>query len=274
MTVKTFARAYRNYIRSATAGGEQFGFDLELVARIEPLLSLLYRQWWKVALSGFEHLPAAGPALIAGNSGGTIPWPAFMLMYALMSSRSKPRRLSVLADLDWVADRKLRQALAGVGFVARTAENARRLFAAGEVVAIFPEGAAAASKPFAERYRLRPFDWTLFLPAIEEDVPIYPLATLGCDEAVPVFANLEGLARFLRLPAYPVTPFFPWMPFPTNLMSLPVAWRMHLLRPASRPADQDRHGLDEVAQRQAGFVEGEIQAELNRMLRWRWKSQG
>src|SRR5428012_5284 len=104
-----------------------------------------------------------------------------------------------------------------------------------------------STKPFAERYRLLDFDWTQFLPAIEQAVPVLPLATLGCDEAVPIFSNLDGLARVLDLPAFPVTPFFPWLPFPANLLSLPVSWKMSLLKPITYKAGSDRDTIEDSA---------------------------
>lgn len=269
--MKTFPEAYRRYIRTANSGSNEFGFDLDTVAKIEPILAVLYRDWWRVCFAGLERLPETGPALIVGNSGGAVPWTALMLIYALMSFKANPRRLNVLMNLDWIEDQRLYRALADIGFVPWSSTHAKQLFSAGEVVAIFPEGAAGHAKPFSERYRLLEFDWTQFLPALEEHVPIYPLASLGCDEAVPIFANLESLARLLGLPAYPVTPFFPWLPFPTNFLSLPVSWRMHLLKPLQYKTAKGREALTDTARAEARFTEGEIQAELNRLLRARIK---
>ncbi|HNA73839.1 MAG TPA: hypothetical protein PKW73_10895, partial [Candidatus Obscuribacter sp.] len=105
-------------------------------------------------------------------------------------------------------------------------------------------------------------------------VPIFPLATLGCDEAVPILTNMERTAKFLGLPAFPVTPFFPWLPFPLNLGSLPTKWHMSLIKPLTYEASQDRDELEECAMRQSQFAEGEIQAELNRLLRQQWRHHG
>jgi hypothetical protein len=74
----------------------------------------------------------------------------------------------------------------------------KRLISKGELVAIFPEGLEGLSKPFHERYRLQEFDWTRLLPAVEEGVKIYPLSTVGADEAVPL-SFLSGRSFPLRL---------------------------------------------------------------------------
>jgi 1-acyl-sn-glycerol-3-phosphate acyltransferase len=268
----TFAANYRSYVRNASSSETHFGFDLSSVAKAEPYLAALYKHWWKVCFQGAERLPKeGGPALIVGNSGGAVPWPALMLMYALMSSKANARRINLLMNLSWIEDQRLYSALTDIGFVPWSFDNAKSLFEAGELVAIFPEGAAGHTKPFSERYRLREFDWTQFMPAIELNVPIYSLATLGSDESIPILSNLEELAKLLGLPAYPVTPFFPWLPFPSNLISLPVPWTMHLLKPIPYQAGTNRDSLEDIACSYARFIEGEIQAELNRLLRGRTK---
>ena len=132
-----------------------------------------------------------------------------------------------MADLDWLKDERLYTLLVQVGFVPWSSVNLKRLFAKGELVAIFPEGLSATAKPFVERYRMLEFDWTRLLPAVEEGVPIFPVATIGCEESV--LTARWRLVRFLNMPAFPVTPFFPWFPFPFNLGSLPVHWHMTVL---------------------------------------------
>ncbi len=264
---------YPEYVSVATQEVDPFGFDIDSIARIAPVLSFLYQDWWKVDLTGLEYLPKSGPALIVGNNGGVLPWPALMLLYALMTDKKNPRRLSILADMDWIEDERLYSALLGLGFVPWSSANAKRLFAAGHIVAIFPEGTAGPTKLFSERYRLKAFDWTRFLPATEEGVPIHPMPTLGCDEAVPVFSNFEKLGRFLGLPAYPITPFFPWLPFPLNLMSLPVKWQMRILKSTHYRVEDNRDDVENAAKDNSAFVEGQIQSELNRLLRARFKGQ-
>lgn len=267
-----FATNYRKYIKSNSKGDRYFGFDMRDLAKLEPFLSFLYEDWWKVDFRGIDNLPQKGPALIVGNTGGgLIPWPAFMLICAMMK-QAQPRRVHIVADMDWIDDERVYAELVGLGFVPWSSANLKRLFGKGELVAIFPESIGSLAKPFSERYRLTEFDWTRLLPAVEEGVKIFPLTTVGCDEAVPTIANLEKLAKFLGLPSYPITPFFPWFPFPLNMMSLPVHWRMSLLKTTAYKKETNRDQLEETAKLQAKFVEGEIQAEINRTLRSRVKA--
>ncbi len=266
-----FASAYRNYIKNTRDCDNYFGFDIRRLAAVEPLLKFLYTDWWHVQFAALGTLPKEGPALIVGNSNGLVPWPAFMLMYALMN-QDNPRRLTIVADMDWIDDERIHSYLVQLGFVPWSSTNLKYLFSKGELVAIFPEGLPATSKPYSERYRVREFDWTRLLPAIEAGITIYPMATVGCDEASPTLVNLDTLSKFLGMPAYPVTPFFPWFPFPANFASLPVKWKMTVMKPTAYEAHSDRDMLEETAKSQSRFIEGQIQAELNRLLRTRSKT--
>jgi 1-acyl-sn-glycerol-3-phosphate acyltransferase len=263
-----FPNRYKPFIRQSRQSDNYHGFDLRGLVFIEPVLKFLYENWWRVKTSGFENVPEDGPAVMVGNTSGMIPWPALMLIYALMSS-SKPRRLNVVIDMDWIEDERLYYALVEIGFVPWSNDNLKRLFEKGELVAIFPEGAKAAIKTFAMKNRVCEFDWTRLLPVVDSGVKIFPLATLGCDESVPALLNLSGLSSFLKVKAFPVSPFFPWLPFPFNLASLPVKWQMSLRRELEYEQPTSREEAQKIAKHQSFIAEGEIQAELNRALRAR-----
>lgn len=266
-----FLNSYKQYVKNSLKSDRYFGFDIHSIDRLTPFLRFLYEDWWKVTFNGLKYLPDEGPALVVGNMNGLIPWPALMFVFALMTRKS-PRAVYIVSDLDWIDDERIHSALLEIGFVPWSSANLKRLFSKGEIALIFPEGQAAMSKSFSERYRLRDFDWTKLLPAIEEGIPVFPLATLGADEAVPTITNLDYVAKLLGIPAYPVSPFFPWLPFPFNMMSAPVKWKMHLLKPCAYETSSNRDKVEETAKHQARFLEGEIQAELNRMLRLRVKT--
>lgn len=267
--MSAFPTEYRSYIKKVQQSDDHFGFDVRALARIEPILKFLYKDWWRVKSEGFERLPEEGPALIIGNASGIIPWVALMLIYQLMSDRKKCRRISILTDMDTIENETIHTALAELGFVPWSAENIKRLLAKGELLAIFPEYPDAAGKSWSMKNRVGEFDWIKILPVVETGTKIFPLATLGCDEAPVTLFNAESLSKALKLSAFPVSPFFPWLPFPFNLASLPISWTMNLLPAIEYLPGKKREDIEECAKKQAMFAEGEIQAELNRELRLR-----
>jgi 1-acyl-sn-glycerol-3-phosphate acyltransferase len=267
-----FVSTYREFVRQSAKSDRYWGFDLRALARLEPFLSFLYFDWWKVKFDGLDRLPEKGPAVIVGNQGSVLPWQALMLIYGLMSNAKNPRRVHIMCDLDWIDDERLNAFLVEIGFVPWSSASMKRLFAKGEIVAIFPEGVAGLSKPYSQRYRLQEFDWTRLLPAVEEGVRIFPLSALGCDEAVPLLHNAGRLAKFLKMPYFPVSPFFPWFPFPLNLASRPIPWKMNLMKEMKYEKCEDRDALEDETKSLSRRLEGEIQAQLNRDLRHRFKA--
>ncbi|PWT94490.1 MAG: hypothetical protein C5B53_13010 [Candidatus Melainabacteria bacterium] len=264
-----FPNKYRSYIKKVQQSDDHFGFDVRALARLEPILKFLHDDWWRVKSEGFERLPEDGPALIIGNASGIIPWVALMLIYELMSDRKKCRRVNIVTNMDAIENESIHRALAELGFVSWSSDNIKRLLSKGELLAIFPEYPEAAGKSWSMKNRVSEFDWTKILPAIEANAKLFPLATLGCDEAPVTLFNAESLSKALKLSAFPVSPFFPWLPFPLNLASLPISWTMHLLPVIEYQPGKKRQDIEECAERQALYAEGEIQAELNRQLRLR-----
>lgn len=269
-----FEAKNQEFIDKAESSNQYYGFDIKALTRFKPFLEFLYADWWKVKFTGAEKLPKDGPALIVGNQGSVLPWQTLMLTYGLLAHSDLHKRIHIMYDLDSIQDERLHSFLREIGFVPWSSSAMKRLFSKGEIVAVFPEGLNGLAKPYSQRYRLQGFDWTRFLPAVEENVPIFPLSTMGCDEAAPNFFNLSKLATFLKLPYFPVTPFFPWLPMPLNLVTMPGSWQMNIHNQAKYDSSgQSRDVIENTCKQLSLSFEGEIQAELNRMLRGRNKSR-
>ena len=213
MSAAAFPNKYRSYIRKVHQSDDYFGFDVRALARIEPILKFLYHDWWKVNSEGFERLPETGPAVIVGNASGVIPWVPLMLIYTLMAEKKKCRRVSIVSDMSWIENERLHTALVEIGFVPWSSDNIKRLLSKGELLAIFPEYPDAAGKSWSMKNRVGEFDWTRLLSVIEANAKIFPLATLGCDEAPATFFNAESLSKALNLRAFPSRRFSPGCPF-------------------------------------------------------------
>lgn len=242
--------------------------------RLEPYLKFLFEKWWRVEFFGLDRVPKEGPCLIVGNQGCVLPWQALMLKYALARLLRPARPVTILAELDLIDDQNLVKTLKSLGFREWSSENMKTLFDQGEIVAVFPEGKIGAglglAKPFSSRYRLEEFDWTKLLPAIARGIEVLPLASYGFDEATPVIYDSKFLAKLARLPHFAITPFFPILPVPFNLITLPVSVSMNLMKsPQHEPVTGGPDEVEKAAKNVTLWIEGEIQAELNRRFRGR-----
>jgi len=85
-------------------------------------------------------------------------------------------------------------------------------------------------------------------------VPVIPVAIIGPDDQAPILYDVKTIARWLRLPTFPITPTFPWLG-PLGLLPYPVRYRivygepLALFEQAPREAASDRTRMNEIAGR-------------------------
>jgi 1-acyl-sn-glycerol-3-phosphate acyltransferase len=105
--------------------------------------------------------------------------------------------------------------------------------------------------------------------AISQQVPIIPVATVGGDEIFPNFANLRDLAQLVRMPFFPVTAAFPWLPFPLMFVPLPIRWRILIGKPIHLNYPPEKATDRKLALKIARELQYDIQRDLNQLLRER-----
>ncbi len=209
-----------------------FGFDAELTEEILlPLIRPLYERWFRVDVTGVEHLPDEGAALVVANHSGTIALDSVMTQLAVHDEHPRNRHLRCLGgdivfSLPFVGE----MARKG-GATLASPEDVDALLAAGELVGVWPEGYKGSGKRFSERYKLQRFGRGGFVSAaVRAQVPIVPCAIVGAEEIYPLIGDIPVLARLLRLPYFPVTPTFPWLG-PLGLVPLPSKWLIEFGEP-------------------------------------------
>jgi 1-acyl-sn-glycerol-3-phosphate acyltransferase len=222
---------------------DEFGFDPELTDRVLlPLLRPLYQHWFRVEVTGAEHLPLTGGALVVCNHAGTLPLDAVMTALAVHDTHPRRRHLRMLGA-DLVFQVPLLGALARrSGQTLACHPDAERLLNAGELVGVWPEGFKGIGKPFRDRYKLQRFGRGGFVAAaMRSGVPIIPCAIVGAEEIYPKIADLRPLARLLGLPYFPITPLFPLLG-PLGAIPLPAKWHIEFgapLHPDPAAAEDD-----------------------------------
>jgi 1-acyl-sn-glycerol-3-phosphate acyltransferase len=248
---------------------DEFGFNLETFAYWEPFFRFLNEEYFKAVFHGLENIPAEGRAILVGNHSGLLPLDGALLTMAGINQCESPRRIRFLAT-DWFFTLPgVKEWCMETGQVRATLENAKRLLEMEEIVGIYPEGIRGVGKTFRERYRMHDWHPGFVQLAIQTQTPIIPIATVGGDEIFPNFANAKTLAQMLRMPFFPVTLTFPWLPFPLPFMPLPVRWlfRIHPAMDLGYPPEKanDRKLCSRIAKE----IQYMIQKDLNELLRER-----
>ena len=224
---------------------DEFGFDKHLNETIFlPLLRGLFRNWFRVEVSGIENLPESGAALVVANHAGVLPLDGLMASVAVHDNHPGHRDLRLLAA-DMVFEMPVMgQAARKAGHTMACTSDAHRLLAAGELTAVFPEGYKGLGKNFRDRYKLQRFGRGGFVAAaLRAGAPIVPCSIVGSEEIYPMISDVKLLARLLGLPYFPITPLFP-LAGPLGLVPLPSKWHIQFGEPISTN-DYDESAADD-----------------------------
>jgi 1-acyl-sn-glycerol-3-phosphate acyltransferase len=210
-------------------GFDPYGLQRDHVRRALLPSVLVYRYYFRAQTHGIERVPP-GRVLLIANHAGQLPFDGAMLGVAMALEAEPPRIVRAMGEywipqLPWIS-----VAAARTGAMVGTPENCRALLEANECVAAFPEGVRGMNKLYRERYQLQRFGLGFMRLALETETPIVPVGIVGSEEQQPSFANLEGLGRLLGMPAFPVTPTFPWLG-PLGLLPLPVRYDIRFGEP-------------------------------------------
>ncbi|WP_223646420.1 1-acyl-sn-glycerol-3-phosphate acyltransferase [Corallococcus sp. EGB] len=244
-----------------TGGGsrlDDYGKDAELVENLQPVLDFLYEQYWRVSVEGVDQVPR-GAAILVANHSGALPYDGLVMAQALLRERPD------LLEARWlVEDQVFHAPMLGtlfnrLGAVRASPENALRLLDERRPLVVFPEGYQGASKPFAERYRLKRFGRGGFVKlALRTGAPIVPVAIVGAEETSPLLGRIPG--GFLGFPSLPLT-----APGP-----LPAKWTIRFGEPLTMDGlpQEAADDLGEV-QRLTERTRESIQSMLQALLRER-----
>jgi 1-acyl-sn-glycerol-3-phosphate acyltransferase len=101
-------------------------------------------------------------------------------------------------------------------------------------------------------------------------VPIVPVAVVGAEEAMPIFAHVPALQRLTGLIYFPINHAFPHFGLAAGLMYLPAKFKIRFLE----PVDLTRYGPEDaddvsLVQTLAEDVRGRIQEELDSLVQSR-----
>jgi 1-acyl-sn-glycerol-3-phosphate acyltransferase len=235
---------------------------------------LLASLYFRADVRGLEKIPAEGPVLLVGNhSGGNVTPDTTVFTLAFVAYFGAERRFYQLAHnlvvsmpgLGW---------LRKYGTVAASPKNADLALKQGAALLVYPGGDYEVHRPSWETAKVD-FDgrkgWIRL--ALENDVPIVPVVSLGGQETALFLSRGERLSKLLRLDKMfrlKVLPISIAPPWGLNIgdmaghLPLPAKIRVRVLDPVHlREEFGEQPDLDDVYD----HVLSRMQASLDHMAR-------
>ena len=184
---------------------DEWGRSEHMRSIVRRLYDPMYRYWFRVEWEGLEKIPTEGGALLIANHAGAIPSDAPAIMHGIETELGRP--VYGMADYFFRTLPGIGTMWSRSGGVPAHPDNAYRILRDQQQLAlVFPEGTKATSKTYADRYRLRRFGRGGFVEiAMRAGVPIIPIAVVGAEESMPILFRMNGVAKALKLPYFPVT---------------------------------------------------------------------
>ena len=184
---------------------DEWGRSEHMRSLVRRLYDPMYRYWFRVEWEGLEKIPTEGGALLVANHAGAIPADAPAIMHGIETELDRP--VYGLADYFFRTLPGIGTMWSRTGGVPAHPDNAYRILHDQQQLAlVFPEGTKATSKTYSDRYRLRRFGRGGFVEiAMRAGVPIIPIAVVGAEEAMPILFRMNGVAKALKLPYFPIT---------------------------------------------------------------------
>jgi 1-acyl-sn-glycerol-3-phosphate acyltransferase len=247
--------------------------DPELVRLLNDLMRSLGRHYFRLQVRGVDNVPAEGPVLLVGNhNGGFFPTDGFFTSLAIGDRYGPSRAVYALAHDFLFHDPLLRQYALRVGALRAGHESARRAFAQGGIVLVYPGSDLEVFRPWRDRGRIILGGRKGFLRlALGAQVPIVPVVSVGTHEQMVVLTRGDGLARLLHMHRWARTTvcpivlalpwgitsgFVPYLPLPAQTT---VAFGAPLTWPELSPdAARDPDALERCY--------GEVEAAMQTML--------
>jgi 1-acyl-sn-glycerol-3-phosphate acyltransferase len=185
--------------------------DAEYVGRFMPLLRIATRYYFRSEVRDIERIPAEGGALVVSNhSGGLIAMDVPVIAVAYFDHHGMDAPLYVLAhDMLWL-DRKTGGVFDRAGFIKATRRNAHAVLKNGGTTIVFPGGDYDVFRPTRAANKIDFDGRTGYVrTALEADVPLVPVVTIGGQEQMYVLWRGEFLARLLRIEKLLRTKYMP-----------------------------------------------------------------
>ncbi len=191
--------------------------DPDFIRERLPLMWLLASIWYRGEVRGLGNIPDDGPVLLVGNhSGGNMTPDTVVFTLAFNSYFGVERAFYQLAH-NLVLSMPGLGSLRKFGTVAASPKNAGEALESGAALLVYPGGDYEVHRPSWQGNRVD-FDGRkgFIRLALEQDVPLVPVVSIGGQETALFLSRGERLAQLLaldrlfRLKVLPISLALPW----------------------------------------------------------------
>jgi 1-acyl-sn-glycerol-3-phosphate acyltransferase len=212
-----FLRGISKQVQSRIPVADLDERDPDYIRESLPQAWLLASLWFRGEVRGLGNIPESGPVLLVGNhSGGNLTPDTTVFQLAFCAYFGVERAFYQLAH-NLVLSMPYLGFLRKYGTVAASSENARKALGSGAALLVYPGGDYEVHRPSWERNRVDFGGRKGFIRlALEHDVPMVPVVSIGGQETALFLsrgewlAKLLGLDRALRLKVLPISLSLPW----------------------------------------------------------------
>jgi 1-acyl-sn-glycerol-3-phosphate acyltransferase len=211
------ARAVAGAVQSRIPVADLDERDPDYIRESLPRLWLAASLYFRGEVRGLGNIPEEGPVLLVGNhSGGNLTPDTHVFTLAFSAYFGVERRFHQLAH-NLVLSMPGLGMLRRYGTVAASPDNARKALESGAALLVYPGGDYEVHRPIWESSKVD-FDGRkgFIRLALEHDVPIVPVVSIGGQETSLFLSRGENLAKLLqldklfRLKVLPISLAIPW----------------------------------------------------------------
>lgn len=241
----------------------------------QPFWDVLCRWYFRLEVDGWERLPDAPCLLVGVHSGAALTMDAWTLIYAWWRRFGPERLLHGTAHDVLMAAPGLGDYFRQMGVLPASADAVGAALGAGYDVVVWPGGEKDSMRHWRKRDTAVLGGRTGFVRmALEQQVPIVPVATVGGHDTVFVvnegtwLARLGGLGERFRAAKMPIVvgpPFGVAIETIPMHLPLPAKIRTEFLDPIHLDAGPERASDDDHHREVYDRVEASIQAGMDRL---------
>jgi 1-acyl-sn-glycerol-3-phosphate acyltransferase len=210
-------RAVANQVQRGIPRADLDERDPDYIREQLPLMWLAASIWYRGEVRGLGNIPDSGPVLLVGNhSGGNLTPDTVVFTLAFNTYFGVERAFYQLAHnlvLSMPGLGRLRK----FGTVAASPDNAAKALRSGAALLVYPGGDYEVHRPSWDRHKVDFDRRTGFIRlALDHEVPIVPVVSIGGQETALFLSRGERLARLLaldrmfRLKVLPISIALPW----------------------------------------------------------------